>query len=532
MSKIVFSKPMLRWNFGGVGFHNSEASMTPIMTEEFLNQRVLKSFNEISPTFTRIYAGYADWTREAMDDFVDYYDKTFRKANTTIYAVPGRMPMPTEDFDIEDYCERVATNLEYVVKERKCTKIRYYCVTNELSCGNTYAYLAGNLELFKKLHERLFAAFNRHNLDIGLLATDCSATEEFWQLEWAARNMDEVTDAYCSHLYVDARSPYDESFYDYFYNAFENPVRVAYKLQRRFILGEYGINAPHKWERSAVMGNDVCYAVDFPEAEGLYALTLAEATAAAINVGCFATVFWTLFDYPDPIIREDGDTEEEKKLYQVARFSGHGLTFRYNKNGCIRWDDEEKDYTARASLYTMGWFAKLFKKNTRVLKSDWDDKLLRACGVTDKDGKVSLVIINREKCAKTIDITLEHKTDAPLRRYDYEVENIPYNDFGDLQKVSGLVDASSGEFAIEVGPESVTFLTTDYVDREPSKIKNIVAETDLVSWSPCEDAEHVYYRVYKDGVQIASTVDEKIKSAGNGVYEVYSVDKFGNCLKK
>ena len=94
MAKIAFSKPRLRWLFGGVGFHNSEASMTPIMSDRFKNQVVLKTFNEISPTFTRIYAGYADWTCEAMDEFVDYYNKTFRKANTTIYAVPGRMPMP------------------------------------------------------------------------------------------------------------------------------------------------------------------------------------------------------------------------------------------------------------------------------------------------------------------------------------------------------------------------------------------------------------------------------------------------------
>ena len=146
---------------------------------------------------------------------------------------------------------------------------------------------------------------------------------------------------------------------------------------------------------------------------------------------------------------------------------------------------------------------------------------------------VRLCNINKisKKCAKTIDIELEHKTDAPLRRYDYEAENIPFNKFCDLQKSSGLVDASSGRFSLEVGPESVTFLTTDYVDRMPSDIKDVAFDGNYVTWSPCADEEHCYYRVYKDGEQIASTVDVKVKGIESGKYEVYSVDKYGNCQK-
>ena len=131
-SRVVFEKPTQRWLWGGFGFHNSEATMTPMMSEEFRDQRVLKTFREISPTYSRVFAGYWDWTREAMDRFADYYDATFRRSGTTLYLVPGRMPVITDDFDAESYCEAVATRLEYLVKERKCTKIRYYCLSNEL----------------------------------------------------------------------------------------------------------------------------------------------------------------------------------------------------------------------------------------------------------------------------------------------------------------------------------------------------------------------------------------------------------------
>lgn len=98
---VRITKPRQRWLFGGVGFHNSEATMLPLMSEEFLNEKVLKIFREISPTFSRVFAGYADWTREAMDSFADYYDKTFRKADTLLYVVPGRIPMIMGDFNME-----------------------------------------------------------------------------------------------------------------------------------------------------------------------------------------------------------------------------------------------------------------------------------------------------------------------------------------------------------------------------------------------------------------------------------------------
>ena len=111
MTVIKITKPMFRWLFGGIGFHNSEATMLRIMPEKFKNQRVLKTFREISPTFSRVFAGYADWTKDAMDAFADYYDLTYRNSGTLIYLAPGRFPYITEDFDMEEYCEKVAKNL-------------------------------------------------------------------------------------------------------------------------------------------------------------------------------------------------------------------------------------------------------------------------------------------------------------------------------------------------------------------------------------------------------------------------------------
>lgn len=539
MSNIKITKPPFRWLFGGVGFHNSEATMTPIMSEKFKNEVIYKTFCEISPTYSRVFAGYADWTRESMDAFADYYDKTFRKSGTLLYLVPGRMPYITSDFDIEEYCEKVAENLEYLVKERKCTKIRYYCVTNELSVGNTYAYLANHLDLFKELHECLYRAFIRHDLDIGLLATDCSGVDNFKQIKWALDNMDEITNMYCAHLYVGNIKPGDLNAYKYFYDTFAEQVNETRKKQKRFVLGEYGINASTKWSVYTPMRDDTCYCFTYPEEEGMYAIAICEMAMAAINCGCFSTVFWTMFDYPDPFIREDGDTPEEKARYDVSRFSGAGLEIRYNKNGLIRWCDDEKDYSARASLYTLGHLARLFRKGSRVLEvQEPDDKYLRCSAITNSDGSMSIAVINWEDKEKNITLEIQHTADKPFRKYDFTADDPPHNKFNDLQTWSEESGFDDGMVNITVKPKSITFLTTDYMERTPSAIKNIVLKGNNLTWDKCKDAEHAYYRVYsgdkKDFVpsydnQIASTVAENVQIKDNTMfYKVLSVDKYGN----
>ena len=50
-SEITLTKPVFRWLWGGFGFHNSESSMTGIMSDEFRDERVYKTFREISPTY-------------------------------------------------------------------------------------------------------------------------------------------------------------------------------------------------------------------------------------------------------------------------------------------------------------------------------------------------------------------------------------------------------------------------------------------------------------------------------------------------
>ena len=61
-------------------------SMTAMMTDEFRDERAVKSFREMAPTYSRVFAGFSKWSKDEMDRFADYYDATFRVVGTTLYV--------------------------------------------------------------------------------------------------------------------------------------------------------------------------------------------------------------------------------------------------------------------------------------------------------------------------------------------------------------------------------------------------------------------------------------------------------------
>ena len=542
-SRIVFSKPAMRWLWGGFGFHNSEATMTPMMSEEFRDQRALKSFREISPTFSRLFAGYADWTKEAMDRFADYYDATFRRAGTTLYLVPGRMPPITEDFDADAYAEDVATRLKYLIKERKCTKIRYYTASNELSVGPTYAWFSKHWDLYVAVMKALYRAFRRHGLDVGLMSSDASGHAMLDTLDWAIRDLGDETEVYCWHLYSGGRpkgkrgflAPGDPESYGEIYGALTNYVRRSLAAGgKRLSLGEWGVSAKKNWV--GTMLNDGGTGFNHPgEAANVAAMQRVEMGLCAMNAGCINAASWTFCDYPDPFIREDGDTAEEKGRYDVARFSGCGVGVRYNKWGLFRWDDENHDYSSYPDLYTMGYLVKLFRKGARVLPWTTTDDTLRAGGVTNPNGSVSFAVINWGE-AKKVTLMVPHTIVKPLRLYEYDSANPPFNEFNDLQPMKGTVRAEGGCVSVAMPAKSLVFLTTDYIDRTPAAVANVRMVNGHLHWAASEEPEHCYYRVYRDGRQIASTVATSLPVSGVmpkdlRQFAVKSVDKWGNVGK-
>ena len=539
MSKIKIWKHEYAHTFGGVGFHNNDATMYHVIEKEHFNQYVCKCYREVSPGFMRTFAGFSDWTKEAMDEFADYYEKMQKWTDTPMYLTPGMGKNHFSDDAIRKYCEDVAERLNYLYNEKNVKHIRYYCFSNELSCS-MYGVLLNNLPLLQKYHEELYAAFQKYNLPIGLLATDATEYEYWDTIDYAIKNMPAITEDFCIHIYEREHDIYDEGFYDFFAEKCRAVVDKSIQcFGKRVILGEVGIqkNAGQlTFNKGAVI--DTCrYFADKRE-EAYCGLMLTEMAFAAINSGVFALAYWSYVDHPDPYscAYSSGTDEYARKWGEAERFFSTTADTKYNKWGFLKWDDEKGDYGPRLHYWCIGLLTKFFKRNSKVLEIESFDKNVRGCGILNRDGSVTVGFVNRNKTETKICISTELFKKA-VRVYEYDANNVSYNKFADLQDCVTVIDED--ELIYVLKPESVTYFTTDYVTKEQTVYAdNVEVSEGMICWDEVTDKNHCYYRVFasdemdfvpNEENQIASTVSTVLKTDNIKKYvKVVSVDRSGN----
>ena len=171
-----------------------------------------------------------------------------------------------------------------------------------------------------------------------------------------------------------------------------------------------------------------------------------------------------------------------------------------------------------------------FKKHANVLASESSDRNVLCGGTVNPDGTYSYCIINCSDEAQDVEFSTEYPVDKPFRVYTYDSNNVPYNDFGDFQAYTEVEASANGDVNITMNPNSLVIMTTDYIDRTPAKISTIRVEANKITWNVIDDEHHCYYRVFEDGVQIASTVAEylEVETKPGAKYTVKAVDKYGN----
>ena len=531
---ITIERKELRWLFAGFGFQNAESRLTALMTDEFRDQRAIKSFRELSPSFSRVYVGMNGESKESLDRFADYYDKTFRLCDTTIYAVGGSMPAFPEKLDVESHAEGVAKSLEYLVKERGCRKIRYYCLTNELMSGDQWAYFRfqKKMDLFKKFHEALYDAFRRHGLDIQLAASDGSyGRNQSEELKWTVENMDLITGIYCTHYYDGKVKPGDVDAHGIFNEQFTNVVALAMSKRKRWMLGEFGIKPPS--EKGVMIDDRNWNGVD-PSKAGLAALTTAEMAMAAVNAGAYAVISWSFCDYPDPFVVEDSHDPAAHARYESGK-SVYRPDMKYNKWGVFRWSDVRRDYGPNPTYLTLGMMSRYFRKGATVLNATVSDPLLRATVLENPDATMTAAIVNHG-AKRSVSIAGWDSQQRPARVYVYDSASPALNAFGDLPPPVGVTSPEDGVLRVAVPSKGMVFITTDYIDRTPCAIADVRLVDGGLRWTASVEPEHCYYRVYRDGRQIASTVATSLpapeaKPEDLRRFAVKGVDKWGNVGK-
>jgi hypothetical protein len=539
LKKIKVKKHEFAHTFGGAGFHNNDATMYHMIDDEHFNQYICKCYRETSPGFMRTFAGFSDWTKEAMDEFAEYYEKMQKWTDTPMYLTPGMGKKHFSDEEIHKYCEDVAERLDYLYNEKNVKHIRYYCFSNEMSCV-MWGVLLKDLPLFKKYHEGLFSAFQKRNLPIGLLATDASGYNYWDTIDYAIKNMPSISEDFCLHIYEREHDIYNLEFYDFFGEKCKEVVDKSIKcFGKRVILGEIGIqkNAGQlTFNKGTVIDTNRYFADNHEQA--YCGLMLTEMAFSAINAGIFALAYWSYVDHPDPYscAYSSGTDEYARKWGEAERFFSTTADTKYNKWGFLKWDDESKDYGPRSHYWCIGLLAKFFRRNSKVLDIECSDKNVRACGILNRNGSVTVGFVNRNKTETQISLSTElFKKD--IRVYEYDANNVPYNKFADLQNFTEIVDRNNPTYTLK--PESVTYFTTDYITKDkPVYASDVALENGVISWNEVADDNHCYYRVFtsdeKDFVpsmqnQIASTVSTMLKSKDVKKYiKVLSVDRSGN----
>ena len=530
--KMTITKPRYASMFGGAGFHNNEAMLYPILEKAHFEQVLCKCYREISPGFMRTFGGYDDWTQTSMDAFAEYYEQMQKVTDTPIYLAAAKGKVHFSDEDMKTYADGVACNLSYLYYQKNVKHLRYYCYSNEMSCGG-WGDLMHDLPRFKRYHELLYEAFARYKLPIGLLATDASEYENWSTVDWAMENMPRITEDYCVHIYERAHSIDDVDFYGFFKDKCAEIVSKAVRNDgKRVILGEFGIQKGDTGHLT-FNGNvvvDVNRYYENARDSAYCALMLAEMCFAAVNAGIWALALWSYTDYPDPYsCAYSSKPGYAEKWGSVERFVSGTTDVKYNKYGLFRFEDNG-DHGAREPYWCLGLLFKLYKRNTKVLHIECEDALLRSCAVMTKDGRVTLGVVNRHETAVPLTLSVESFAGRAVRVYEYDPENVPVNRFADLQPPSDVLPAGE-TLSFSLRPMSVTFFTTDYIEKTAhTEADGVKVENGTLSWQPTDDVNHCYYRVFLHGTQIASTVGTTLDADDPDAahYRVVSVDTSGN----
>ena len=523
-------------NFGGVGFHAIQQSFA--WSRDEWDNVIYKKWRELRPSFARLNHSQ-EWDQTKLDDVANHILR-MKEVGTEIYITTLDPPVLKTDPERREYAKRIVGQLEYLVRRKGCTNIRYYCISGELGLAWQWAVMMDDLPAFKAYTQAFFDELKARDLDIKLLATDASPASYWDSVEWAAQNMDDITGIYGGHHYFSEHPLDDERMYPWFLEKARWAVGVARAKGKEFILGEFG---PRPDGRTIDgVKNDSYADFDTPQ-EPMVGIQAPEAAIAAINGGVYAMGYWTFMDLPDQM----------SKAY-------------INKCGLFRASGP--DHSTRSLYYAYGLLSKFFRGPATVYTVETNDPRLRVAaiqhrgtargaGVSPAGGGQtwSIAIINRNKRSVPLQIaTRGTRGDAPrgaavpaaippaamFRKYTYDPASPPMNPCGDLQGPAGKVALKAGKLADTLGPMSLTVYTTDYDEAPPAPVKGVKVERTpeaktVIRWQANKEPDLCYYRVFRNGTRIGSTVAVQFTDPtgeANAKYTVVAVDSSGNASAK
>jgi hypothetical protein len=491
--------------FGGIGFHVFDHLSKTTQRER--DEVIVKLWRELNPSFARLTHQW-NWDWESV---VPYFKRLRDDTHTEIYLTTWD-PQPTKTSDERAaYARRVADMIERLVNKEGLSNIKTYCMTNELSLGE-WASLTKDLPTFKDYHRLIHQELQARKLPVGLLATDASPLWNWTTLQWAAENMDDLTEVYGGHHYI-TQPLTDTNFYPWFLKEVEGGTKLAQAKGKPFIVGEFGSGQYNGPPRDGKRW-DGCRWFDTPE-EPLVAIQLSEAAVAMMNAGVYACGYWTFADFPDD-----------------------ASTTYANKWGVFRWSGQ--DHSIRPHYWAWALLTRYFRGPAAVLGTESSEPLVRVAAVRHEAGRTwSVALVNRRGSASPVRLTLEKVPDGTLvRKFVYNPAQVPTNPFGDLPGPAAELTVKDGGLDDTLAATSLTVYTTAFDSKPPAAVKGLTVTTistgdRKLSWQASTDPDLCYYRVYAGSRQLGSTVATEFLAAadadkGGATFRIVAVDRSGN----
>lgn len=110
---------------------------------------------------------------------------------------------------------------------------------------------------------------------------------------------------------------------------------------------------------------------------------------------------------------------------------------------------------------------------------------------------LSVGVVNRRKEPVTVRFESTLLGAKPVRVYEYDPQNVPFNRFCDLPDFTAVLAPDAAIY--ELKPESVTFFTTDYLEKTHTvSAFGPTVSAHTLTWEPVSDPNHCYYRIFAD----------------------------------
>jgi hypothetical protein len=511
-AEIVVTPNLVRQHFAGAGFQCE--MFLDSCTKEYFDEVLAKRWRELNPSFARVMLHrqrYED--AHPMERLKEQLLFLKQATATEVYMTQGLRDVP-EGPARQAWAKSIVDELDSLLKAG-ATNVKYYCSTNELSL-RAWGDLTKNMPLFRAYHQALYDELQKRGTQVKLLSTDASPVSNWNTIEWASKNMDDITGVYGGHHYFNQFLPGSPDFYPWFKEKCAWAADLAKAKGKDFILGEFGPAQGAQARYGSGWATSRFY--DSPQ-EPMAGLQLAEGAVAAINGGIYGIAYWTFSDEPD-------DPKANVKA---------GINRRW---GLFRWMTQGA--TTRTPYYAYGLLTKFFRGPAAVHQVETGDPLLRAAAVRNETtGTWSIAIINRRRESTAVSIALAQDPGKPFRKYVYDPAHVPATDDGDLQEPAGRVAASGLSLADTLPPESLVVYTTAYQDQPPAPVRGLQVspipsrDWKRLHWESATDPGLCYYRIYQNQVRIGSTTINEFVDAGPrrnepGDYTVVAVDQSGN----